>query len=197
MLDAAALARFGERERARRLRAGVDWLQVRDRSLDGAALLAATDRALAAARGATRRVRVLVNRRVDVALAAGADGVHLGFDALPADGARALLGRDAWIGVSLHEPAEIGARAAPTTSTSRRSSRRSRSRASARRSASRRCARRRERRTRDRAGRHRARERARRGRRGRRRRRRDRGDQRRDDPARAARALRSALRRRP
>jgi thiamine-phosphate pyrophosphorylase len=54
-------------------------------------------------------VRVVVNRRADVARAAGADGVHLGFDALRAAHARALLGPRAWIGVSVHEPAAVGA----------------------------------------------------------------------------------------
>jgi thiamine-phosphate pyrophosphorylase len=90
---------------------GVDLVQVRDRALPGAALLAHVDALLAAARRGARarggRVRVVVNRRVDVALAAGADGAHLGFDALPAEAARALLGPDAWLGVSAHAPDEV------------------------------------------------------------------------------------------
>ncbi len=109
MLDAAALARCGEAGLRAACDAGVDWVQLRDRSLCGGALLAAADRAVAAARGSTRPVRVLVNRRADVARAAGADGVHLGFDALPVARARALLGAQAWIGVSLHDPAAAGA----------------------------------------------------------------------------------------
>jgi len=109
VLDGAALARLSDVELRAVCDAGVDWLQLRDRSLDGATLLAAADRAVAAARGSARRVRVLVNRRVDVAQAADADGVHLGFDALPATRARALLGARAWIGVSLHDPAAVGA----------------------------------------------------------------------------------------
>jgi thiamine-phosphate pyrophosphorylase len=91
--------------------AGVDWVQVRDRSLDGAALLAGTEAVRdAARRGAAARngiARVLVNRRVDVALAAGADGVHLGGDAMTPREARRLLGEAAWIGVSTHAPDEI------------------------------------------------------------------------------------------
>jgi thiamine-phosphate pyrophosphorylase len=71
-------------------------------------LLAAADRAVAAARACDRRVRVIVNRRADVARAAGTDGVHLGFDAAPAQRARALLGAQAWIGVSEHDPAAVG-----------------------------------------------------------------------------------------
>src|SRR4029453_17763420 len=61
-------------------------------------------------RGAQARgggVRVVVNRRVDVALAAGADGAHLGFDAMDADTARRLLDPGAWIGVSAHSAEEV------------------------------------------------------------------------------------------
>jgi thiamine-phosphate diphosphorylase len=88
--------------------AGVDLVQVRERTLGGAALLEHVDAILAAARRGARarggRVLVVVNRRLDVGLAAGADGAHLGFDALPADAARALLGPDACLGVSAHAP---------------------------------------------------------------------------------------------
>jgi thiamine-phosphate pyrophosphorylase len=54
---------------------------------------------------------VLVNRRIDIALAARADGVHLGFDALDPPEARALLGEAALVGASLHSPEEIEAAA--------------------------------------------------------------------------------------
>lgn len=43
---------------------------------------------------------VLVNDRVDIALASGADGVHLGVDDLPVAAARRILGADALIGYS-------------------------------------------------------------------------------------------------
>jgi thiamine-phosphate pyrophosphorylase len=79
-----------------------------------AALLRFT-RSLTEARDAVRadvgtrgdRLRVIVNKRVDVALAAGADGVQLGFDALDVSEARALLGRRAALGRSLHSVAEV------------------------------------------------------------------------------------------
>jgi thiamine-phosphate diphosphorylase len=91
--------------------AGVDLVQVRERALEGKALLEHVDALLAAARrGAAARggsVAVVVNRRVDVALAAGADGVHLGFDAMAPADARALAGRDAWVGVSTHAPEAV------------------------------------------------------------------------------------------
>jgi thiamine-phosphate pyrophosphorylase len=91
----------------------VDRVQVRDRELEGGALLALTDDVMAAARrGSANRLepaRVLVNRRADVALAAGADGVHLGFDAMGVSTARSVLGEDALIGCSTHAPDEIAA----------------------------------------------------------------------------------------
>jgi len=108
VLDAAVVDRLGETGLRTACDAGVDWIQLRDRSRDGAELLAAADHAVAAARASARAVRVVVNRRADIARAAGADGVHLGFDALPAVRARALLGAQAWIGVSLHDPAAVG-----------------------------------------------------------------------------------------
>jgi len=93
------------------VRAGVDWVQVRDRELAGRALLAHADAVSVAARRAARsrhtNVRVLINRRVDVALASGADGVHLGFDAISPRDARQLLGEAATIGRSAHAPEEI------------------------------------------------------------------------------------------
>jgi thiamine-phosphate pyrophosphorylase len=47
-------------------------------------------------------VQLIVNDRVDIALALGAAGVHLGQDDLPPDAARRLLGDDAVIGFSIH-----------------------------------------------------------------------------------------------
>jgi thiamine-phosphate pyrophosphorylase len=91
--------------------AGADWVQVRDRALEGAALadhaeeLAHAAREGAAARGGS--VCVIVNRRIDVALAIGADGVHLGFDAADAATARKLLGAEALVGVSCHAAREV------------------------------------------------------------------------------------------
>ena len=47
-------------------------------------------------------VKLLINDRVDIALAVGAHGVHLGQDDMPPDAARKLLGPDALIGYSTH-----------------------------------------------------------------------------------------------
>ncbi|MEN8181225.1 MAG: thiamine phosphate synthase [Myxococcota bacterium] len=90
--------------------AGVGWVQLRERDLDGAALLALAEEVKqAAAAGARARggeVKLLVNRRIDVALALPADGVHLGFDAMPPHAARELLGAEALLGLATHSPAE-------------------------------------------------------------------------------------------
>jgi thiamine-phosphate pyrophosphorylase len=98
--------------------AGVDWVQLRERDLGGAALLALARRVLDAARAAAATrpggpagapLRFLVNRRVDVALAVGADGAHLGFDAMAPADARRLLGPRACLGVATHGADEVRA----------------------------------------------------------------------------------------
>ncbi len=93
------------------VRGGVDWVQVREKDLAGAPLLALCEEIAAAARRVRPGVRVLVNRRCDVALAAGLDGVHLGFDAVPAPAARALLGPGRLLGASSHAAGELDAEA--------------------------------------------------------------------------------------
>lgn len=84
--------------------AGVSHVQLRAKSLEGAAFLALADRATAvlAGSGAT----LVVNDRVDVAAAVGA-GVHLGQRDLPVADARRLLGVHAVIGRSTHTPEEL------------------------------------------------------------------------------------------
>ena len=47
-------------------------------------------------------VRLIINDRVDVALAVGANGVHLGQDDMPPEAARKLLGVEAVVGYSTH-----------------------------------------------------------------------------------------------
>ena len=88
-------------EQAKRMiEGGAKVLQVRDKNALSSELFNAVVEvcALAEASG----VKVLVNDRVDIALAAGASGVHLGQDDLPPEEARKLLGPDAIIGFSTH-----------------------------------------------------------------------------------------------
>lgn len=55
------------------------------------------------------KVPLIINDRLDIAMAVGAAGVHLGQDDLPCAAARKLLGEDYLIGVSAHNPAEAKA----------------------------------------------------------------------------------------
>ncbi len=61
--------------------AGVDWVQVRERNMPARELLALARAAINESEG---RTRILINDRLDVALAAGAAGVHLGGTSAPA-----------------------------------------------------------------------------------------------------------------
>ena len=86
---------------------GVRAVQLREKDLEGGELYRLTGRL----RDLTARyaARLLINDRLDVALATGADGVHLGQTCLPVSTARQLLGPDKLIGVSTHSPDEITA----------------------------------------------------------------------------------------
>jgi thiamine-phosphate pyrophosphorylase len=89
------------------LEGGATMIQLRDKRLPTRALLALACEIgrLCRAKGAT----FIVNDRVDVALACGADGVHLGQDDMPADLARRLLGAAAIVGVSAADPEQARA----------------------------------------------------------------------------------------
>ena len=54
-------------------------------------------------------VPLIINDRLDIAMAVGAAGVHLGQDDLPCAAARRILGEEYLIGVSAHNPAEAKA----------------------------------------------------------------------------------------
>jgi thiamine-phosphate pyrophosphorylase len=82
------------------LEGGADVLQLRDKELGGLEMfrLAVDLRDMADKAGGG--CVFLVNDRVDVAVAAGADGVHLGQEDLPAPSARSLIGADMVMGIS-------------------------------------------------------------------------------------------------
>jgi thiamine-phosphate pyrophosphorylase len=84
---------------------GIRAVQLREKDLPGKDLyrLAGRMRNLTARYGA----RLLINDRVDVAMAVGADGVHLGGSSMPASVARKLLGEEALIGCSTHSESEL------------------------------------------------------------------------------------------
>ena len=85
------------------LAAGVGVLQLRLEQTEDRDALVIVREVVAEARGAL----VIVNDRVDLALAGGAHGVHLGADDLPIDVARRLLGPDALIGATTRSLQQI------------------------------------------------------------------------------------------
>ena len=84
---------------------GATLVQLRDKHMPALQFYEAAKAALEVAR--ERRMQLIVNDRVDIALAVGADGVHLGQDDLPPEAARRLLGDDAIIGYSTHSISQI------------------------------------------------------------------------------------------
>ena len=86
------------------LAAGVTLVQYRAKAADGGVLYAEACRLKELCD--KYNVPLIINDRLDIALAVGAAGVHLGQDDLPCAVARRLLGEDFIIGVSAHNPAE-------------------------------------------------------------------------------------------
>ena len=92
---------------SRAIDGGADAIQVREKDMPARELVAHARavRTICAPRG----VAVIVNDRLDVALAAEADGVHLGADDLPVREARRIAGAALRIGASTHSLAEARA----------------------------------------------------------------------------------------
>ena len=82
----------------RPVRGRVDWIQVREKNLPARALTELVRRLVG------RGPAIIVNTRVDVALAAGANGVHLPAGSVAPSRLRVLTGADFLIGVSCHSP---------------------------------------------------------------------------------------------
>jgi len=85
-------------------------IQVRERHLDDRALIRFVKQLLEVC-GATA-CKVVVNERTDIAIAAGAHGVHLKSDSVPVTDARRLLSTEAVVGRSVHSATEAAAVAA-------------------------------------------------------------------------------------
>jgi thiamine-phosphate pyrophosphorylase len=84
--------------------AKVSVIQIREKSLTARVLYELTSRAVAITRNSA--TRLLVNDRFDVALGAGADGVHLTSRSMAADVVRSICGPEFLIGVSTHSLSE-------------------------------------------------------------------------------------------
>ena len=84
--------------------AGVDLFQLRDKQAEGARLMQYARGAVDALQD--RSSRLIVNDRIDVALASGAAGVHLGQDDMSLADARQIAQSRLWIGISTHNLTE-------------------------------------------------------------------------------------------
>jgi len=79
---------------------GAKFIQLREKHLAPKDFYSEAEKVLAFAR--PRNVKIIINDRVDLALALKADGIHLGQDDLPPAEARKILGETAIIGFSTH-----------------------------------------------------------------------------------------------
>ncbi len=79
---------------------GAELIQLREKLAPSGEFFRSAQEAMEIAR--EKGIRIILNDRLDIALMAGADGVHLGQDDLPPEGARKMLGDDAVIGISTH-----------------------------------------------------------------------------------------------
>jgi thiamine-phosphate pyrophosphorylase len=107
ILDRSLRPELSLEEVARALdRAGVRWVQLRAKQATSRALLQDAQRLVSLL---PANFSVIVNDRADVALLAGAAGVHLGQDDLPVEAARRLLGPERIAGLSTHDLEQLEA----------------------------------------------------------------------------------------
>jgi thiamine-phosphate pyrophosphorylase len=94
---------------ARLIEGGATFIQLREKYLSPREFYREAEEALKVARA--RGAKLIINDRADIALALGADGVHLGQEDMPPEAARALLGGGAVIGFSTHSVGQAAAAA--------------------------------------------------------------------------------------
>jgi thiamine-phosphate pyrophosphorylase len=83
---------------------GMTLVQLRDKNLSPDEFYREAEQAMLVARH--HGIKIIINDRVDIALAVGADGVHLGQDDLPVEAARHLVGENVILGYSTHNLAQ-------------------------------------------------------------------------------------------
>src|SRR5579862_2614206 len=88
---------------------GCTLLQYRNKSGNARVMLeqARELRRLSRAGAPAPHVRLMMNDRADLCLAAGFDGVHVGQDDLSPESVRGIIGPDRWLGVSTHNPEQL------------------------------------------------------------------------------------------
>jgi thiamine-phosphate pyrophosphorylase len=84
--------------------AGSTLLQYRNKSGNGRAMLVQANELK---KHLSDSVRLIMNDRADLCLAADFEGVHVGQEDLSPESARAIIGPDRWLGVSTHNPAQL------------------------------------------------------------------------------------------
>jgi thiamine-phosphate pyrophosphorylase len=100
------LSGLSHTEQVRRLiDGGATLIQLREKSLDPRTFLTDAEAALKVAQ--KNGVKLIINDRVDIAMALGADGIHLGQTDLPPAIARRLVGPDSIIGFSTHNREQV------------------------------------------------------------------------------------------
>lgn len=101
MTDRAALDPKQFMNRLRQaIQAGVDWIQLREKSTPTLELIQVAEKVLSLRRGA--RQKVILNDRLDVALACGFDGIHLGGSSFPVGNVRKMVPPGFIVGASVH-----------------------------------------------------------------------------------------------
>jgi thiamine-phosphate pyrophosphorylase len=114
ILDASC---FSDREQMfeaaeRWVRAGVTLLQYRNKTADAGVMLEEAKGLLqrlspAGAPAPHGQIRLIMNDRADLCLAAEFDGVHIGQDDLSPESARKIVGSGRWVGVSTHNASQV------------------------------------------------------------------------------------------
>ena len=87
------------------VRGGVDLIQIREKDLGTRELAKLSEAVIERSRGTA--TQVIINDRLDVALAVEAQGVHLGVRSLPAGKVRAKVPAGFWVGVSCHSVDDV------------------------------------------------------------------------------------------
>ena len=103
--DAAPCSQPIERFLREAIAGGVGMVQLREKGMSDARLLDVATRCASICRA--EEIPFIVNDRIDIALASGADGVHVGQDDLSIASVRSLAGEKFIVGLSTHSPEQI------------------------------------------------------------------------------------------